>query len=87
MRYGEGTKLGSLPMLFPKKINKKLFCMAQVRTQTHMLVTRYLISSSIYPLGVVILQPYVTLSRTWRHFIEKDIFKKFELFSELLGIA
>ena len=29
----------------------------KLRTCTHMFVTKYLISSSIYPLGVVILQP------------------------------
>ena len=33
-----------------------------------MLFTKYLISSPMYPLGVVNLQPYVTLSRSCRHF-------------------
>ena len=39
-----------------------------LRTNTHMFVTKYLINSSMYPLGVVILQPYVTLSRSFRHY-------------------
>lgn len=54
--------------LFLTGLKSAQFSHIVLRTNTHMFVTKYLINSSIYPLGVVILQPYVTLSRSFRHY-------------------